>query len=451
MADNTKESTRPIAKLPTRLIVNTDTGAADLYVDEGVFGRTLVATGSAIGNNWAINDNFVSKYNARNGTNLTKTQLQQTFTKDYQKTLNNDRAAIVNTYSPVNTKRYLQETAKVPGIINPETGTKTEDTTPTPSTANTPDASGDTSRPPDLTNLQAATAVDEEKTRIRFKTDLIYPLDLRQTKQDIIKFDMLQYKPRGFSTNQGLSGIGEERNSKRNSIGTVILPIPSGISDANLVNWGSENLNPAEAAAANLALTTITQGFNAGGKVIEGIANQVQENTGEVGTAIAAAAASAATGLGRQLLTRTTGAIINENMELLFQGPSLRPFSFSFKLSPRNKQEAEKIIQIIRFFKQGMSPQRSSSNLFLKSPHTFRIRYITRSLGDSNESPYIGKIKECALQNFGVSYTPEGQYATFYDGVLASYEITMQFTELEPVYNDDYTSLDGNADTQIGY
>ena len=79
MADNTQESTRAIAKLPTRLIVNTDTGAADLYVDEGIFGRTLVATGSAVGNNWTVNDAFVKKYNTRNGTNLTQSQLQQTF------------------------------------------------------------------------------------------------------------------------------------------------------------------------------------------------------------------------------------------------------------------------------------------------------------------------------------------------------------------------------------
>ena len=83
-----------------------------------------------------------------------------------------------------------------------------------------------------------------------------------------------------------------------------------------------------------------------------------------------------------------------------------------------------------------MSPQRTPSNIFLKSPHTFKIRYLHRGQ-NGEEHKYIGKIKECALQNFTVDYTPEGQYATFYDGVMVSYEINMQFTELEPIFNED--------------
>ena len=33
---------------------------------------------------------------------------------------------------------------------------------------------------------------------------------------------------------------------------------------------------------------------------------------------------------------RATGKIINNNMELLFNGPTLRSFNFSFKLRPRS-------------------------------------------------------------------------------------------------------------------
>ncbi|BCU98820.1 MAG: hypothetical protein CM15mV24_0450 [Bellamyvirus sp.] len=48
---------------------------------------------------------------------------------------------------------------------------------------------------------------------------------------------------------------------KRN-IGTVILPIPGGISDNNTVSWGSQNMNPAEVAAAQFALNTIMGGVD---------------------------------------------------------------------------------------------------------------------------------------------------------------------------------------------
>jgi hypothetical protein len=110
-----------------------------------------------------------------------------------------------------------------------------------------------------------------------------------------------------------------------------------------------------------------------------------------------------------QILSRTEGAVINPNMELLFNGPSLRPFTFSFKLASRSETESEMIRKIIRFFKQGSAAQKSESNLFLRAPHTFQIQYLHKN----EDHKFLNKFKECALQSFGVSYTPEGQYATF--------------------------------------
>jgi secreted Zn-dependent insulinase-like peptidase len=135
-------------------------------------------------------------------------------------------------------------------------------------------------------------------------------------------------------------------------------------------------------------------------------------------------------------------------MELLFTGPTLRPFNFTFKLSARGTKDRDQILQIIRFFKQGMAAQRTASQLFLKAPNTFKIRYLHKA----KDHPYINYIKECALQSFTVNYTPEGNYMTFGDGLMTSYEITMQFQELEPIFNDDYSKLPGgNTDTVIGY
>ena len=54
-----------------------------------------------------------------------------------------------------------------------------------------------------------------------------------------------------------------------------------------------------------------------------------------------------------------------DDLELLFDKPVLRGFQFSFDLVPRSKKEALEVVRIIRFFKQGMAPIRSQSNLFL--------------------------------------------------------------------------------------
>ena len=91
---------------------------------------------------------------------------------------------------------------------------------------------------------------------------------------------------------------------------------------------------------------------------------EAKKNSGGVATAVGTAIAASAAGVdGQALLARTTGMVMNPNMELLFKGPTLRPFSFKFKLSPRGQTEADNIIQIIRFFKQGSAPIRSKSNL----------------------------------------------------------------------------------------
>ncbi len=258
-----------------------------------------------------------------------------------------------------------------------------------------------------------------DKTRNKFPKNLIYPLDIGQSGQDTIKFNMVKYEAKKFS---GL-GFADRSDALTRSIGSVILPVTNNISDSNAVSWGSDNLNPLQVAAAQATLGFIGGGTEGATAAAESIAGAVAGGRADVKTALTAAFAGQATGV-RSLLTRTTGAIINPNMELLFQAPTLRPFNFSFKLSPRSADEAKQVIKIIRFFKQGMSPITTPSNIFLKSPHTFKIQYQLR--GDIDH-PYIGKIKECALTGFSVQYTPDGNYATFEDGVMTSYQISMTF------------------------
>ena len=287
-------------------------------------------------------------------------------------------------------------------------------------------------------------------TRNQFPT-LKYPETLDAGKQDVIKFSMLKYSPKAFQTTKDNLGGFADRPSigkDRNAIGVVTLPIPNGISDSNTLNWGDNTMNAAEAAAANLALSGIKGGgqglTDAAGKIGEGLT----QNSGEVASGMPALFAGlAVNGNAASILQRTEGAVINPNLELLFNAPTLRPFNFTFKLASRSETESKIIRSIIRFFKQGSAAQKSESNLFLKSPHTFQIEYLHK--GKSHT--YLNKFKECALQSFSVSYTPEGQYATFNDGAMVSYQITMQFQELEPIFNEDYTNDGTNPSPDIGF
>ena len=44
-----------------------------------------------------------------------------------------------------------------------------------------------------------------------------------------------------------------------------------------------------------------------------------------------------------QLLARTSGKILNPNTELLFSGPAIRNFTYSFRMTPRNPEETRTI------------------------------------------------------------------------------------------------------------
>ena len=258
----------------------------------------------------------------------------------------------------------------------------------------------------------------------------IYPEDIGNTKQDVIKFDMLEYRPSKF----------EDRPSVDTAdiIETVILAVPGGIQDQNIANWNSETINPLQKAAAGLA-----------GGVIDGNADesistaigQLQTQSPEIKTAISGYFTGQATGIGQQALQRGAGVVLNPNMELLFNGPSVRQFSFNFLLAPRSESEQQQVVNIIRFFKQGMSPIKSQSNLFLKTPNTFRLRYIHRQSGEDSEHKFLTKFKECALTNTGVNYTPNNNYATFPDGGMVAYQLTLSFQELEPIFNNDYAEV----------
>ena len=274
----------------------------------------------------------------------------------------------------------------------------------------------------------------------------VFPNTLREGSggQDFLKFDMMKYEPRAFDEKH-FAFKQRSNDFKGRTIGTVVLPIPGGIQDSQAVTWGGQTMTPLDMALANVVLTTVEGGPGEGVSEVGRQANKVAESFGDNKKALAAVIAGMASG-GAQLLTRTTGAIANPNMELLFGGPNLRTFSFQYLLAPRDKNEADTVIKILRFFKQGMAPIRTKSRLFMKSPHTFKLSY-RNSVGEQHK--FLNKFKECALQSLGVDYAPNGQYSTYQDGVMTAYQMTMTYTELNPIYNDDYGSDDFPA--EIGF
>ena len=248
---------------------------------------------------------------------------------------------------------------------------------------------------------------------------------------------------------------GSRKNSNKESKGTILLPIPSNISDTNAVDYQSSNLNSIAGAAVGAVMKTMESGENfanmsvsdalmATGETIKSGLSNVNAAVGggeQVRGFITRFLASKAVGLANvnitpnQILARSTGEIMNPNMELLFNGPSLRSFRFQFKLTPRGKTEADEVRKIIRTFKEHMAPKVSNAGTFLKTPDVFELRYRK----GTGSHPFLHRFKQCFLKEVNVNYTGEGTYATYHDGTPVSMIMDLSFQEIEPIYNTDYT------------
>ena len=132
-------------------------------------------------------------------------------------------------------------------------------------------------------------------------------------------------------------------------------------------------------------------------------------------------------------------------MELLFNGVTLRSFKFSFKMTPRDKDEGAEIKDIIKYLKINMAPQTlfiGESTNFIRTPNVFQLNYMQGAL----PHPFLHKFKTCALTDMAVNYTGEGLYATYSDATPISIILDLTFKELEPIYDTDYISVEG-----VGY
>jgi hypothetical protein len=281
-----------------------------------------------------------------------------------------------------------------------------------------------------------------------------YPFDSVNNKQDYLKITAIEYRVRQISggdfrnLSQGFSPRFPE-NEKIEKRGTCYLPIQPVILDQNVVNWGPENMDAFSALFAQ-ASYAIARKPKQTLKGFEDFAGALGALGGDANVQNALRLYLAGAAVGNQsFFTRITGAIINPNLELLFNGPALRTFNYSFRLSPRNTREAKSVRTIIRFFKE-MSAVRTANNaLFLKSPNIFKLEYFKGSNGRLH--PSLNKIKTCALTSMTVNYTPDNSYMTFVDeySTMTSYDMALTFQELEPVYDKDYKDLQDKS--EIGF
>ena len=251
---------------------------------------------------------------------------------------------------------------------------------------------------------------------------LRYPLRVPNLGYDFIRITAFKYNP---GDGKALK-LSTERQSKRgDQLETVILPMQPNFSESNAVGWGGDKLNPFQMVLGGLAksgIEAIGSGLGIDAQMIAdagesagGAIEDVQKMLADKKSGPALIAYFAGQAVGANIQTRTTGTVLNPNLELLFDGPNLRTFQFNFRMTPRDHDESLMIKKIIRTFKKNMAVKKSSSKLFLETPNIFQLEYIYNADGPNGgqQHPYLNRFKMMAMTSFNVNYSPDGTYMSY--------------------------------------
>lgn len=178
--------------------------------------------------------------------------------------------------------------------------------------------------------------------------------------------------------------------------------------------------------------------------VAEAIATGTNSLPGKIGGSIDA----------NDVLGSIGGVILNPNVELLFTGFEMRTFGLDFLMSPKTKDEAEMIRDIVTTFKRaslprlGASPGNTVNNVFGDAKGEAEENSNSNFIGVPNlcivkfmkgaaEHPYLVQYKPCAITNVKIVYTPDGAYTTYRDGSPVATKLTVTFAETKLVYSNE--------------
>lgn len=339
-------------------------------------------------------------------------------------------------------------------------------------------------------NNQPKAAAEEWIPSFRRKTRnkgiLQYPNDLDTSIQDYFEIQVFQYRAAKKlpSLNQGtdhlgnLSSISNLRGKRQNQrlqnmIATIQLPIPNSLSDTNSVGWGEGTMS----SVAGEILGPATEGLLAGDEsALKGLQGFV-DTTGKIGKGVFTALGEEAVRRRKQLglISKAAnlagisfdvnqaiarfGAVENPNLELLFNGPSLRSFTFTIRFTPRSADESVIVRRIIRILKEhsavknpgqlGGISNATSQNYMLGTPDVFKLRYIKAKT--QKDIKGLNKFKTCALKSINVNYTGEaGRFAAYdEDSQPITSIVNLTFGELLPIYDKDYKEFTSEDDVGL--
>lgn len=280
---------------------------------------------------------------------------------------------------------------------------------------------------------------------------LRYPEELTiQSATEYLLFDFWRYKPNsGQLTSGGAGNYSPEGDSDtevykvfdpaKQLPNTIIIAMPQDIGTQIGAQWGGKSFGFLGKDAAAIGASIANQDF-AGAAT--SIGDLIKNNTNadalkSLGASLARQALNSIPGVGgnlsvNDLVQGGSSKILNPNVELMYEGPTLRELSLKFKLVARTRTESETIKEIATSFRKAAAPANKNSR-FINLPAYVRMKYMRGPKVNEN----LPRHRMFAINGVDVNYTPDGQYVTYDDGYVPAIEIGLALQETKIIFFED--------------
>jgi len=315
-----------------------------------------------------------------------------------------------------------------------------------------------------------------------------WPVDQIQAETDYVFFQFGKYMPPfGKDAARGLDFRGNENTGKKastkrqgyessiaqmeidSSLPGIMLPIPQDLSNTVAGGWQGKSFS----GVGRAAIAAVAGGNNA---FALQKANDFSGNIKAIQESLTTTVLNLVPGVGGNLDINdisgsTKGTVLNPNAELLYDAPELREIGMTFKMVPKNANEAATIRTICNTFRKaalpswgaaggeedggddftfndkvsyetngdasGATPRGKDSTIsgenFIRVPSLCKFTFMK---GNAPHQ-WLTQYKPCALSNVVVNFTPDNTYATYSDGSPVATEIRLSFQETKLIFRDD--------------
>lgn len=225
----------------------------------------------------------------------------------------------------------------------------------------------------------------------------------------------------GITTEAAIQAVGGAKKEYKQMKSAIALHIPNELSVRYSASWDADSLAGSMALAQGVGSENMGK---AAGQMPPGVSDA---GAAQVARGYLAGLALKTPGAG-QLLSKTSGTAANPKKEQLFQEVDFRTFNFNYQFFPRSKEEAANIQRIIKTFKLHMHPEymKNTGQFLYIYPSEFDIVYYQNGVENLN----LHRHTSCVLTDMQVSYTGQGQFNAFADGMPVQINVNLTFKEL---------------------